>query len=165
MLTVPTISPVIQYIYGSHNMQRIDAFNKATLEVINFLNSKEKQGDEQLKEEEQDIHTWNGKPLYKADRPPIKRAKHTRSQKFTREKSLSSNYRKVFDYVVYRKLDYNEIMAFDPQFKSAQDIKAIFANLKKSQFSKDIDSIYKKHGLELPPFSTWTSKDFNKGPS
>ncbi|MES2680122.1 MAG: hypothetical protein V4635_09570 [Bacteroidota bacterium] len=152
----PTLSNIIRYVYGAGDLSLMDAFNTANKEILVNLKSKEK---EEIKDQElaqPEIPMWNGKPLYK---------KHSVPKPLKRTGSLSTNYRKVFDYVVNRKLDYSEILDLDPQFKTTQDIKAIFANLKGSQYAQYIDSVYKKHHLNLPPFSTWKASDLNKGPS
>ena len=74
---------------------------------------------------------------------------------------------KVFEYIVMDKLDPEEILDMDRDFKNGANISGSFrdlavANKKASQM---IDSIYKKNGLKLPPFSTWKTSDFNKAPS
>jgi hypothetical protein len=74
---------------------------------------------------------------------------------------------KAFDGVVGSKLDYDEIASSSKDFKKdPKFVKSVFQNLQKSaQAVNFINNTYKKFGLKLPSFNTWTASDLNKGPS
>lgn len=74
---------------------------------------------------------------------------------------------KIFEYVVIKKLDTEEIIKFyKKHFKTPAFVIGAFSELSKNKKSVTaIDDIYKKYKLKLPSFSTWKSSDFAKGPS
>lgn len=136
-----TLSNIISYIYGRpFNTARMDAFNKANIEIIQFLKGFGRQSLDQ--------HQWS---VYK--------------HQMGRSRSLKPLYWRLFDYIVNRKLDNSEILKIDDSFESLADITTIWKTFKNSDAAHTIDLCYKKHNLELPPFKTWNASDFNKGPS
>lgn len=75
---------------------------------------------------------------------------------------------KVFEYIVIKKLDSDEIVELDKQyFPTSAKVTGAFRNLAvaNKKASETIDRIYKNHRLDLPSFSTWKSSDINKEPS
>lgn len=142
-------SEIIQYIYGGHNLERIDAFNKANQEIILMLKDLEPKPKPANP-------IWNGKPLYKnPDFVPKQKEKKIVVD------GINPLITKVFDYVINKKLDYDEIMSFDKSFKDKVEIRNMLQRLRKSYLSSKIDDIYRKFGLSLPPFSTRRAFDFN----
>lgn len=66
----------------------------------------------------------------------------------------------VIDGMINSKLDSEEMMEVYPKlFKDVKSSSRVFSQTVKSKLGEYMDSVYQKHGLELPPLSQWRARD------